>query len=471
MSRKKEFAKNTIILFIGKFATQFVSFLLLPLFTHFLLTDDYGLVDLLQSYIFLLVPVLSLRLDSVVFRFLIDKRENEKGKSKIISNIIFVLSIIVLISIVISILFIFIFRFKYVLSTIINLIILMVSNVLLQILRGLGKNKEYSIASIITGVSTLLINGILIIIFKFGANSILISSSIANLLVIIYVLFVSKTLHYFDSKLICKNDIKELLNYSLPMIPNSLSWWVVNVSDRTIIAIFLGKSFNGIYTVSCKFSNLLNSVFSIFSMSWQESASIHINDDDRDKFFSEMINKLFMAFSCISLIIIAVLPLIYNLIIGNKYLSSYNYIPILLYANSWNIMITLIGGIYVALKKTKEIASTTIISAIINLLINFVFIKFIGLYAACISTLISYFAMSIYRHIDCKKYIDLKINYLKITIFTFVFIVSSIFYLINNLYLNIINILLVILYGILVNNEIIKDGLIIVRKKIKKLKK
>ena len=71
MSKNKEYVKNTLILFIGKFATQFVSFLLLPLFTHYLITEDFGWVDLLQSYISLLVPVLTLRLDSSLFRFLI----------------------------------------------------------------------------------------------------------------------------------------------------------------------------------------------------------------------------------------------------------------------------------------------------------------------------------------------------------------------------------------------------------------
>ena len=471
MSKNKEYIKNTLILLIGKFATQFTSFLLLPLFTHYLQTEDYGWIDLLQSYIFLFVPILTLRLDSAIFRFLIDKRKDEKGKSKIISNSLFILLIVTLIAIIISLAIMIFFKFKYIYSVIINLIILMISNVLLQVLRGLGKNKEYSIASIITGATSLIINVILILCFKFGANSILIASSIANVFVIAYIIFVSKVLKYFDKKEINQEEIIKILKYSLPMIPNSLSWWIVNVSDRTIISIFLGKSFNGIYTVSCKFSNLLNSVFSIFSMSWQESASMHIDDDDRDEFFSNMINTLFMGFSCVSLIIMACLPLVYDILIGNEYLTSYSYIPILLYANSWNIMISLIGGIYIALKKTKEIANTTIVSAIINLLINIIFIKIIGLYAACISTLIAYFVMSIYRHIDCKKYIDLKINYLKIFIFTIIFGLSMTLYIINNIYLNILNLVFVLIYSCIINKDLLKKSFEIAKNKTKNRRK
>ena len=190
-------------------------------------------------------------------------------------------------------------------------------------------------------------------------------------------------------------------------------------------------------------------------MSWQESASMHINDEDREEFFSNMINKIFLSFSCVSLIIMTILPLIYQIIIGKKYFDSYNYIPILLYANSWNIMISLYGGIYIALKKTKEIASTTLISAVINLIVNLLLVKFIGLYAACISTLISYFLMSLYRHIDLKKYMNLKINFNKIIIFTLMYSVSMGLYLYNDLYLNVLNFTVSIIYSLITSKDII----------------
>lgn len=467
MSKNHEFIKNTIILFIGKFATQFTSLLLLPLYTHFLLANDYGHVDLLQTYITLFVPLLTLRLDSAAFRFLIDKRKDKNGKKSIITNILLITAITILLTIIICIILSFIIEIKYLNITIINLIILMLSNVLLQIMRGLGKIKEYSIASIITAIITITINVILIIGFNYNADSILISSSIANIGIIIYIICSCKLYRYIKIKEINRNVIKKILVYSIPMIPNSLSWWIVNVSDRTIISIFLGTALNGIYTVSCKLSNLINSVFSIFNMSWQETASLHINDEDKNNIFSNFINKLFMLFACGALCINSALPIFYNIIIGNEYMSAYNYIPILLYANLWNIMINLIGGIYIALKKTKEIANTTIISALINLVINLILIKHIGLYAAAISTLIAYFVMSIYRYYDCKKYINLKINFKRIIILTLIFTLSTILYYINNIYLNILNIIIAIVYSLIINKFLINIGI----NYIKKLKK
>ncbi len=468
MEKSKVFVKNTIILFIGKFATQFMSLLLLPLFTHFLLIEDFGAVDLLQTYITLFIPILTLRVDSAIFRFLIDKRDDENGMKSIISNVFFLLIIGVFITIIgFAILnyFVVINYSKYV---ILNLIILMISNIFLQLLRGLGKNKEYSIASIITGVATLIINILLIVVFRFNARSILISSSVANLLCIYYVFFKIKVFRYVEIRLIRKKIIKEILSYSLPMIPNSLSWWIVNVSDRTIISMFLGTAFNGIYTVSCKFSNILNSVYSIFNMSWQETATLHINDDDKNEFFTDMINKLFILFSSLAILILVCLPFVYDILIGNDYINSYNYIPILLYANSWNVLIGLIGAIYVAKKKSKEIAATTLVSALINIIINIILIKFIGLYAACVSTLISYFIMSIYRYIDCQKYVKVRLDIKKITIFTALYILSSIIYLINNIWMNIINLVVVIVYSLIVNKYIITICLNFIKNKLSK---
>ena len=456
MSRNKEYIKNTILLFIGKFSTQFMSLLLLPLFTHFLIKEDYGYIDLMQTYISLLFPILTLRIDSAAFRFLIEARENEKKKKQIISSLLIILFYAIVITLIIDIIVNLYISINYNIYIVTNIISIMVSNLLLQILRGFGKNKQYSIASIITGSFNLITNVLLIIVFNFGANSILIASIISNIACALYIFVIAKIYKYVTPKSVKKEEIKKIIKYSIPMIPNHLSWWVVNVSDRTIISYFLGAAINGIYTVSCKFSNILNSVFSIFNMSWQESASLHIDDEDKDKFFTGIVNKLLLLFCDISILILVFIPIFFDIAIGKSYIDSYQYIPILLYSNIWNILISLIGGIYVAKKKTEEMAKTTILSAIINIIIHVLLIKYIGLYAACISTLISYIIMGIYRLIDCQKYVRIKLNYKKLIIFTLIYLLCTVSYIINNLIINIITLLIVLLYLFVSNYKMIK---------------
>ena len=455
--KAKEYVKNTLILMLGKFCTQFMSFLLLPLYTRKLAAGDFGTIDLIQTYIILFVPIFTLRLDNAVFRFLIDCRDDKKQAKTVISNVFFTsLFCVALAAIIFGIVSIFT-GIPYGPIVFSNLLVLMLSNVLLQVLRGQGKIIKYSIASVITGVSTLLLNILFVVLLNHGAESILISSSIANALCILFVCFSAGLFRNISIKLLDGKLIKRILRYSIPLIPHSLSWWVVNVSDRTIISIFLGAASNGIYAISCKISNIINSIFSIFGMSWQESASLHIDDPDRDEFFTKMINKTLMLFASGALLIMAALPIFYDLVIGNQYLSSYNYIPVLLYANVWSALTGLIGGIYVAKKRTKEIANTTIVSAIINIAVDLVLIHFIGLYAATISTLVSTMAMAIYRSWDCRKYVKYKFDILGFSIFSLLFIGSAVLYHINNPYLNIVNIAVVVVYVIIANRHNIKS--------------
>ena len=84
--REKSFIKNTIIIFLSKFCTQFLSFFLLPFFTTLLSTEEYGYFDLYSTYAWLLAIFLTLQLENGIFRFLIDKRKNTNGIKSIITN-------------------------------------------------------------------------------------------------------------------------------------------------------------------------------------------------------------------------------------------------------------------------------------------------------------------------------------------------------------------------------------------------
>ena len=270
---------------------------------------------------------------------------------------------------------------------------------------------------------------------------------------------------YFDTKV-----IKSLLKYSIPMIPNELSWWIVHVSDRTIISYVLGVAANGIYSVSCKFSNILSSIFNIFNLSWQESASLHINDVDKDDFFSGVISKVFNLFVSLCIGILACQPFVFNILIKNTYREAYKYVPILLLANIFSVLIGLIGSIYVAKKMTKEVAKTTVLAAIINLAIDIALVKFIGIYAAAISTLVSYMLLAIYRYIDVQKYVKIKFLKKDIAINIIIYVFTTILYYYNNIILNIINIMFAIIYAIIINKDILLEGKKIILNKIKLLK-
>lgn len=469
MNKNKELVKNTIIIFIGKFCTQFITLLLLPLYTHFLSTEDYGYIDLIQTYLTFFIPLILLKIDAGIFRFLIDARKSEEEKNKIITNGIFIMFVELIISTILFAVAVKIFSIKYSILIVMNLISLSVLTFLLQIVRGIGKNKQYSFSSIIAAIVTIVLNLIFLVGFHKNGKYVLIASLISNIICTIYLLIVNKILKNVKIKYIDKKLIKDLLKYSIPMIPNELSWWIVHVSDRTIISYALGVAANGIYSVSCKFSNILSSIFNIFNLSWQESAALHINDTDKDEFFSNVINKVFNLFICFCIGILACLPFVFELLIKDSYREAYKYVPILLLANIFSVLIGLIGSIYVAKKMTKEVAKTTMIAAIINLTIDIALIKVIGIYAAAISTLVSYMLLAIYRYIDVQKYVKVKIPIKNIVVNSIIFILVVVLYLYNNIALNVINLLLYILYAIIVNKELLIEFKKVIGKKVKNI--
>ena len=465
-SKQFELIKNTLVIFFSKFCTQFISFFLIPVYTKFLNTSDYGYIDLIQSYIALVVPILLLRMDSAVFRFLIDARNNEKNKSKIISTIIYMCFIQIFICVLISSIINYFFSIKYFAFIMINIITMSIFTILLQVARGLGKNNEYAIASIICGLVNVSLTTILIIFLNMDSYVILIASSVGNVLASLFLVAKNKIISLFNSDNVDKEKLKEMLKYSLPMIPDGLSWWMVNVSDRTIISLMIGDSMNGVYAISSKFANIMQSFSGVFNITWQESASVHIDEDDRNLFFSQVLDNSLRIFSSTSILIMIFLPLIFNVMVGEDYRATYFYIPILLIGNVFNALSNVLGGAYIAKKITKEVARTTMMCALVNIVINLIFINKLGLWAASISTLVAYIFLFVYRLIDIKKYVVFKINSKTLLMVIISSLVVSILFYIRTYYTIIINLIIGLSMIYILNKNNIKSILIFIKNKL-----
>lgn len=146
--------------------------------------------------------------------------------------------------------------------------------------------------------------------------------------------------------------------------------------------------------------------------------------------------------------------------------SGYAQIPILMLASLFNVIVGLISVVYIAEKKTKEVAKISVISAIINIVTHVILIRFIGLFAASISSLIAYSTMAIIRYFDVQKYVKIKIEKGLITKTILILIVVFGGYYYNNFYINIIVLLITVIYSIKLNKKLLLDGIKVVQEKI-----
>ena len=86
MNREQALLKNTLIITVGKICTQLISFFLLPLYTAILSTSEYGVVDLMNTIVSLLLPVVTLQTEQAVFRELVNERGNLGRSKRIVST-------------------------------------------------------------------------------------------------------------------------------------------------------------------------------------------------------------------------------------------------------------------------------------------------------------------------------------------------------------------------------------------------
>ncbi|MDZ5583429.1 oligosaccharide flippase family protein [Enterococcus cecorum] len=455
MSRERNLVKNTAILAIGQLSSKVFTFLLLPVYTSLLTPNDFGKIDAVQTVISLLLYFVTLQIENAIFRFLIEYRNKENIQISYVTSASVVLLVMVGISITLIILLNYIFMFPYIKLIIALILIQSLYLFISNLARGLGKNVDYSIASFLITVSSLISNILMIVIFKYGAVSILLSIVISNLIGFIYLFYRVKIWKLIKFENIDIIKINEMLRYSLPLIPNAISWWIANMSDRLIVIYFLGTMYNGIYAAANKIPTIYTTIFVVFNTAWAESVSLAINDSDRNNYIESMMNNSFKLFSFINMGIILCVSIFFDYLIGNQYSEAYNQIFILLLAVFVNSLCSLLGGILGGLKNTYVIGWTTVIGAIINAIINIIFIKIIGLYAASISTLISYIIIYLFRHFSVRKTVPYKISRSYLISYFLMLVLVSYGYFERKFFVNMIILFILLTWGFFQNRKIL----------------
>ncbi len=434
-----------------------ITFLLLPLYTGILSTEEYGVVDLMNSLTSLLIPIVTLKVEEAIFRNMVENRSNYNKEKEVISNGIFLILIqIIIFSCIFAISYPLIHN-EYKIYLFFNVIAYIFSSVFLQIARGFGNNSKYALGSFLGAFFTIVFNILFIVLMRLGAQGMLLGMMIGQSLCSIFLVISLRIYRYLDFKLIKRNLFQKLMKYAIPLVPNAISWWVFNVSDRTIVSMFLGLSKNGILAASSKFSSAFTTIYYVFHTSWTESVMMHFKDEDFVDFFNKTFNRVIGFFTSMAFGVIACMPIIFPIMINANYSEGYNLVPILMLGALFNAIVALMSSIYLANKNTKTIANISFISAVINIITHLLLLRFIGLYAAAISTFIAFFCMTINRLRDIEKryfkiIIDKKLIISSISVLALILV----FYYLNNNVFNIISICLAVIFAIIINKDIIK---------------
>lgn len=408
MNQKKQLMKNTIIIAIGKLSTQIISYLLLPLYTSQLDPSEYGNYDFICTLSIFLCPIITLLMEESMFRYLIDADSKVQRKKIITQTIIYTFFGTVLFTIIATL--IMGFGTDYTPMYITAIITFVISNILIglsnALSRGLGKIKLYSVSNFILGISTIILNIVFILALNAGAEGLLWANTIANAFTAIVILAILKLPKYIGK--IDKPLMKNMIKYSIPLVPNSISWSIINMSDRIILTQMVSSAANGIYAMANKFPNIINVLYGYFYTAWKESAAKIVKEDNKNQYYNSIYHDAKRFLYAVTICLIAVMPFAFPIFINEAYDEAYVYIPIVMIATYYSNLSSFYGGIFSAYKDTKIMGTTTIVAAVINLVIDLLLVNSLKIYAACFSTLIANLIVYFYRKKKLKKYLKLK---------------------------------------------------------------
>lgn len=456
MSKEKRLIKNTVVFMIGNFSTKMLTFILLPFYTYYLSTEDYGFVDLVSTSISFFIPIITFQLMDGCYRYLITIDDDDVNKSKIISNSVMIVLRNLLIANIIYIIVTSFVSLNYRFLILLQFNLAIVSAFLQHSIRGLKKNNVYTIAGIISTFFMLISNVILIVFVGLKAEGLIISTIISYIVTIFYILLTTKFHKYINFKYKDKELESKLTKYSIPLIPNYLNWWVMNVSDRLVINIFLGVSSNGIYAIANKFPQIVQMLCKMFNMAWQESAITEYSDKGRDEFYSKIFNNYSTILLSSMIGMLSITRILFSIGINEKFSEAYYYVPFLLYGVVFSTFSSFYGTGYQSSKNTKGAFASSILGSVLNIVVNILLVPYMGLYAASISTMLSFAIMWIYRIIDTKKYFNIRIYWPKFIVLLCISVIYMfIYYINNNIITQIICIAIASIIFIVSNREII----------------
>lgn len=425
MGSYKYLAKNIGVLTLSNFATKLLSFFLVPLYTSILTTEEYGIYDLFSTTIYLLIPILTLNIQDATIRFSLDKNYEKKDIISISLKIFAKgLTILLAFAVVNRMTDLFPIFNKYLLVFVLMYLFQALVGIMTAFARGCEKITEISIASVLGSVVFIGLNILFLVVFRFGLLGYFLSSILGNISQVLYLITVTQTLRYLRFRKTNKDAENDMLQYSCPLIANTVAWWITNASDRYVVIWLCGTAANGIYSVAYKIPSILNILQSIFIQAWTLSAVKEFDPEDKDGFFSNMYN----GFNCLMVLACSFLILsdkfFARILYAKDFYKAWEYVPFLLISIVFGATAGYIGGIFSALKEAKMLAQSTTIGAVVNLILNFILVYLVGPIGAAVSTAISYIIVWGIRLCYMRKYLRAKL-YLKRDVVSYILLVAQ----------------------------------------------
>ncbi|MCR5604372.1 MAG: oligosaccharide flippase family protein [Lachnospiraceae bacterium] len=405
----KYLAGNIALFTISNFVSKILVFLLVPFYTNILSTADYGIADVMQTTLLLLVPMLTINMGEAALRYGINRSDKRAEIFRIGIKYVFRACLIVAAGCIVGCIparvemrwFFFVFVFLFATNCLYEFLILY--------FQGCEKVKLVVTGSISSTAILLTCNIVLLLVVRMGLDGYLLSQMLAFSCASVIMLFLGRS-EYRSSAAVSADFEKELLAYGRPMIAYSTGSWINNAADRYLVSLMKGVAVNGLYGVAYKIPAMLTVFQRIFAQAWQMSATKSYEDDNSSEFFSTMYNayNTFMVVGCSFLIL--TVRLFAWLMFKKEFYEAWRFVPPLLISVVFGALTGFLGSICLAYKDSKAMGWATGIGACVNIVLNLILIPGYGAMGAAAATAVSYYLMYLLAFMKVRRYVKPEVK-------------------------------------------------------------
>jgi O-antigen/teichoic acid export membrane protein len=424
-SEIKRLFKHSIIYGIGHFLTRFVGFALLPVYSNFLTTSKFGDYALIFTFLGFANVIYILGFDSSFLRyFLLEKGDKEKKQifstafiSLLISSLIF--SVIVnLFSDWFSQIFFHSSEYYHFFKWSSGILFFDTISVLgFLVLRAEERSISFVSVRLINVFLTIILNIFFVIFLKWNVEGIIISNFIASFVTFLILIPVITSNFKFTFSTYFS---KELFSFGLPYIIPGLALISMELIGIIFIENLIGKEQAGIYRASYKLAIAISIIVAAYRFAWQPFFLSIAKNEHAKEIYARVLTYFLLFISWFYLFIsLFVIDLVHIKIggysfLGSEYWGGVKIVPVVMLSYIfYGLYVNFIVGIYIE-KKSIYLPYITGISALVNIVLNFILIPPNGIMGAAISSAVSYFVMAMLLFFIAKKYYPITYEYVRI---------------------------------------------------------
>lgn len=197
------------------------------------------------------------------------------------------------------------------------------SQIFLCYLRGKEFLLKYSIGNIIQSLTIAIFNIIFLIGMKKGIEGYLMAYILANVCTGLYGFWAGKVNLVIKKYSIDIELSKNMIKYSVVLIPNSFMWWIMNSSDRMMVSAMISVTANGVYAVAYKIPTLLSTITTIFNQAWSYSAIREDESEDKEEYNNRVYENLVTIVIVVATGLLMIMKPFLSVYVGKEYYTAY----------------------------------------------------------------------------------------------------------------------------------------------------